>query len=69
MSQRKVRVSHGSELEDREVIGEDRIPNDVCSAFQEGVRHEEGVSWRQAVGQTSFLTLLGGEGGQHSKLE
>lgn len=69
MSPRKIRVSHGSELEDREVIGEDGIPNDVCRTFQEGVRHEEGVGRRQAISQTSFLTLLGGEGRQHSKLE
>lgn len=42
MSQRNVRVSHGSELEDREVIGEDRIPNDVCGAFQEGQARGKG---------------------------
>lgn len=43
VSQREVRVSRRSELEDREVIGEDRIQNDGGSTFQEGARHEEGV--------------------------
>lgn len=68
-SQREVRASHRSELEDGEFIGEDRIQNDVGSTFQEGGRHEKGVAWEQVVNQTSFSTLLGGEGRQRSKLE
>lgn len=43
MSQREVGVSCGSELEDGEVIGEDRIQNEAGGAFQEGSGHEEGV--------------------------
>lgn len=61
VSQREVGVSRRSELEDREVIGEDRIQNDGGSTFREGARHEEGVGWEHVVSQTSFSALLGGE--------
>lgn len=46
---KEVGVSCGSELEDGEVPGEDRIRNDVGDAFQEDVRHEEWVGWGQVV--------------------
>lgn len=68
-SQREVRVSRRSEVEEREVMGEDRIQNAVGSTFQEGARHEERVGWGPVVSQASFLTLLGGEGRRHSRLE
>lgn len=49
MDQREVGVSRGSELEDGEVPGEDRIHNVVGDTFQEDVRHEEWVGWGQVV--------------------
>lgn len=45
----------GSELEDGEVPGEDRIHDDVGGAYQEDVRHEEWAGWGQVVSWNSFL--------------
>lgn len=48
------RGESGSELDDRKVIGEDRIWI-MGVVFQEGIRPEGGVGWGQVVSQTSFL--------------